>query len=211
MPDAIPPVGDPTPAQAPSNNVTPPATPPAVTPEATAEVERLRKELEQKDIRNRQLENEAAARKTTEEEAARKKLEEDQQFKTLADQEKVRADAAEAKLAQADKQAEVKTEADKLLADYSPEVRKLATEVGVSLTDTDDTSVAAFKARLDALNAPFGGKKVTPNNPNTPDPGKPGFGNADGIVEQPLDRDPNKFDELAKSMPGIASMMRPQQ
>lgn len=205
------PTGDPVTPEAPSPTATPPATPPAVTPVDTAEVERLRKEVEQANLRARQLENEKAARDKADAEAKTKELEDNQQFKTLADQEKARADAAEAKLAEASKQAEVKTEADKLLAEYSPEVRKLAEEVGVSLTDTSDTSVTAFKARLDALNAPFGGKKVASNNPSKPDPGKPSFANADGVVEQPLDKTPKKLDEMFASMPGISSMMRPQQ
>lgn len=195
--------------QAPSPDVTPPAAAPAANAVDQAEVERLRKELEQKDLRNRQLENEKAAAEKTEQERKAKELEDTQQFKTLYETEKAEKEKLAAEKAAADKKAEVNTEADKLLADYSPEVRKLAKEVGVELSDIDETSVNAFKARLDALNAPFGGKKVTSNNPPTQIPDKTTFGNADGIVEKPLEDDPDKFDEIARSMPGIASMMGP--
>lgn len=194
--------------KAPSNDVTP-TTPPAGNGVDQAEVERLRKEKEQADLRIRQLENEKAAAQKAEDERKAKELEETQQFKTLYETEKAEKERLAAEKEAAEKKAEVKAEADKLLGEYSPEVRKLATEVGLSLSDTDEASKKAFTDKLEALNAPFGGKKVQPNNPSTQTPDKPSFGNAEGVVEKPLEQDPAKFDELLKNMPGISSMLSP--
>lgn len=198
-----------TPPQAPSPDVTPPATPPTANPVDQAEVERLRRELEQKDLRNRQLENEKAEAVKAEEQRKAKELEDTQQFKTLYETEKAEKERLEREKTDADKKAEVKAEADKLLGEYSPEVRKLASEVGLNLTDTDDASKKVFTDKLEALNAPFGGKKVQPNNPPTQTPEAPSMGNADGIIEAPLSQTPDKFDKLIENMPGIASMMGP--
>lgn len=203
------PTGTPEP-KAPSNDVTPPATPPAANPVDQAEVERLRKENEQRDLRIRQLENEKAAADKAEQERKAKELEDTQQFKTLYETEKAEKERLESEKSAADKKAEVKAEADKLLADYSPEVQKLASDVGLELASDDETAVAAFKARLDALNAPFGGKRVSPNNPpdHKPEKSLP-FVNADGVVERPLEDQPEEFDEALRNMPGIAGMMGP--
>lgn len=208
MPDGTP-NGETDNGKAPSNNATTPAAPVANASDQ-AEVERLRKEKEQAEMRARQLENEADARKKADEEAEKKKLEENEQFKTLHEQDQAKIRELEADKAANEKKAEVKTKADEVMGEFSPEVRKLAEEVGVSLTDTDEASVNAFKERLDKLNAPFGGnKRVTPNNPNNSTPGKPTFENADGVIEKPLDKDPQKMDQMLRDMPGIASMMGP--
>jgi hypothetical protein len=199
--------------KAPSPDVTPPAAPAAPAAPANvvdqAEVERLRKEVEQTNFRNRQLENEKAAAEKAEAARKAKELEDNEQFKTLYETEKERGDRLEREKADADKKAEVRAEADKLLGEYAPEVRKLASDIGLNLADTDDASKKVFTDKLEALNAPFGGKKVQPNNPPERKPDAPSFGNAEGVIEAPLAETPDKFDELVKNMPGIASMMGP--
>jgi hypothetical protein len=204
-----PPTGDPVKPEALENNVTPPAAAPVANAVDTAEVERLRKEIEQANLRTRQLENEKAAREKAEAEAKAKELETQQQFKTLAEQEKARADAAEATIATNTKNAELKSETDKLFTDYSPEVRKLAETTGLTLTDTDESTVTAFKAKLDEIKGMVGGQKVTPNNPNQSTPQGPSLEDADGMIKTPLMNSPDKLDEYFKAMPGIRSMMGP--
>lgn len=208
------PTVDPVTPEAPSNEVTPPAAPaapaaPVANAADTAEVERLRKETVQKDLRISQLENEEAARKKAEDEAKAKELEANQQFKTLADQEKARADAAEATIEANKKAAELKTESEKVLADFSPEVKKLAETTGLTLTDTDPATVEAFKTKLTEVKDMVGGGRVAPNNPNQTVPQGPTVEDADGQIKTPLEDNPDKLDEIFRSMPGVSSMMGP--
>ena len=70
--------------EAPSNNATPTATP-QVNAVDTAEVERLRKEKEQADMRIRQLENEAKKRQEADEATRLTQLEEQNEWKTVAE------------------------------------------------------------------------------------------------------------------------------
>ena len=69
------------------NEVKPVATPVVNAPDP-AELERLQKEQDKKDLRIRQLENEAAARDKAEETRKAKELESKEEFKTLYEQEK---------------------------------------------------------------------------------------------------------------------------
>lgn len=202
--------------EAPSPNVTPPAAPPAQAPPAPApqanavdpaEVERLRKQTEQKDLRIRQLENQEAARAKAEEEAKAKELEATSQYKTLYETEKAEREKLEADQAAKEKATQLKAEADKVFSTYSPEVRKLAETTGLSLSDSDETTVTAFKAKLDEIKTMVGGAKVTPNNPGSPTPRGPSVEDDDGLIKQEISGE--KFDSLIAQMPGIASMMGP--
>lgn len=203
------PTGETAPAQAPSNNVAPPAAPPANAVDP-AEVERLRKDKEQQDLRIRQLENEKATALKAEEERKAKELESQNEFKTLYEQEKEAREKAEGEKAATERLVAVKAETDKLLTDYSPEVRKLVETTGLTLSDTDETTVNAFKAKLEEIKSTVGTPRVAPNNPGQQAPTPPSFANPEtGIVEHELKG--AKFDEIARSMPGIASMMEPPQ
>lgn len=207
------PAGDPVTPPAPSPDVTPPAAtpPPAPVANATdpAEVEALRKSLEQQQLRTRQLENEKAAADKAAEDAKAKELERQNEFKTLYETSEAKRKELENEKELKTKSDEVKTESDKVLADYSPEVRKLAETTGLSLTDTDAATVEAFKAKLEEVKGMVGPAKVNPNNPNTPTPPGPTVTDADGVIKTPLSRDSDKLDSIFASMPGIAGMMSP--
>jgi ABC-type proline/glycine betaine transport system ATPase subunit len=137
--------------QTPATPAVAPATP-QVNAGDPAEVERLRKENEQKDLRVRQLENERAAREKADEEAKAKALEEQNQFKDLYEQEKAKREAAEAEAEKTQRESELKKARADVLAEYNEDVRALAEEVGIDLTDTDDSAVASFKEKLDKIN-----------------------------------------------------------
>jgi len=207
MPDT--PAGDPAAPATPSNEPSAPATPPVVTSTDTGEVERFRKEAEQATLRANQLANELKAKNDADAALKAKELVEKEQFKTLYEEEKAKREASEQAAAAETKKAELKSEADKVLGDYSPEVRKLAETTGLALSDTDDASVAAFKAKLEEVKGLVGsGPRVDSNNPNTPTPEGPSIYNAEGIITRPLDKDPAKLDDIFSKMPGISSMMQ---
>lgn len=201
-----------TPSNEPSTSGTPAATPPATPPVKTedGEVEKLRKEMalqkEQAELREKQLANEIKA--IEEREAARKakELEEQNEFKTLYEQEKAKREEAEKERQAATEKEALKEAADKVYADYPDAVRNLAAEVGVNLTGTSDADIDSFKQKLDKIKASVGEQKVTPNNPQPPTkPQKATIENDEGIIDGELTG--SKFDELAKSMPGVASLM----
>lgn len=172
----------------------------------TGEVERLRREAEQERLRANQLANQLAAKEKAEAEAKAKELEEQNQYKTLYEQEKAAKEAIEAAQAEAERNAALKAESDKLFAQYPEQVRDLALEAGMALTDIDEQSVEAFKAKLDKVSSLVKQPKVTANNPGEMSAPKQ-------IEPQALHeimKDPAKLQEYwKKNNPGIASMMKP--
>src|SRR4051812_21998082 len=100
------PTGETVTPEALENKVTPVAAPVANAVDP-AEVERLRKEVEQTNLRNRQLQNEADARKKAEDERVAKELESQNEYKLLHEQEKAKREELEAEKAANEKQKEV--------------------------------------------------------------------------------------------------------
>lgn len=136
-----------------------------------AEAERLRKESEQKDIRIRQLENEAAARKKAEDEAAAKQLEEQEEFKKLYETEREKREQLERSQEASTRQAELSTATEEVLKDYPEAVVNLAKTAGLGLSDTTDEAKASLKEKLDAFKATVspGSQTATSTNPSTND------------------------------------------
>ena len=149
------------------NNAKPVATPPVNAPDP-AEVERLRKESEQKDLRIRQLENEKAAREKAEADAKAKELEENNQFKDLYEQERTKRVEIERKQ-EADEKAKAITDArTRALSTYSDQVKAIADDAGITLADDSDEAVTEFRARLDKIQTQLGGgPRVSANNPGS--------------------------------------------
>jgi len=188
----------------PKTNVTPTATPPSQTVDPA--IEELRKKAEQAEMRANQLANQLKAKDDAEAAAQAKQLEEQNQYKTLYEQEKAKRTQIEADGAAAEKAATLKTEADKLFAQYPEQVRSLAQEAGMTLSDTDEASIDLFKQRLDKVNGFIKSPKVGPNNPGQPNTGSPDMSPMDYHA---MLNDPKKFEEyLKKNTKGIASMMR---
>lgn len=187
----------------PKNNANPVVTPAVNTPDP--EVERLRKEAEQATMRANQLANQLKAKEDAEAAARAKDLEEQNKFKDLYEDEKAKRLKAESDKEAADRQTAIKAESDKLFNEFPKEVRELADDTGLTLTDTDDDTVAAFKDRLDRISKKVGVQKITPNNPGNPTPSS---------VVSPNDMhaimsDPVKFAEyVQKNLKTVAPMMR---
>jgi small-conductance mechanosensitive channel len=187
------------------NNANPVATP-AVNAPDNAEVERLKKEAEQATLRANQLANQLKAKEEAEAAAKAKELEEQNKFKDLYEQEKAKREQIETDQAQAERQASIRTESDKLFAEYPEQVKALAEEAGMNLSDTDEDSVAAFKAKLDKVSSLVKQPKVTPNNPGVQTPHEELSPND----MHAMLNDPVKFDAYArKNLKGTAAMMRP--
>lgn len=203
MPDTPTP-GETATQQEPKNDATPVSTPPEVKADDSA-AEKLKKELAQAQMRANQLENEKKAREEAEAKKQAEQLEQQNQFKELYEQEKAKREEFEQERESANKKAELDNAAKEVFADYPDEVRILAEEAGMSLQDTDEVSVTAFKEKLDKVRGMLGEKKVEPNNPapaaNTSTPSR----------EEMADilHDPNKFhDYVTTKFPGIAAMTR---
>lgn len=194
----------------PSNEPSTPGTPapaPAVPPVKTddGELEKARKEAEQATLRANQLANELKEKDAAEAARKAKELEEQSEYKTLYEQEKEKREAAEAASAAETKKSALKEASDKVFADYPAEVRELAEETGMQLSDSDEAAIDSFKQKLDKIKAKLPNASVGPNNPKPKEGAKPSMENSDGVIEAPVTG--NKFDELVSKMPGIASMM----
>lgn len=183
-----------------------PAATPVVNAVDPAELESLRREADKAKMRAAQLQNELDKKAKEDEAAKLKQLEEDNKYKDLYEQQTAKLAEREAADAKAQKDAELKTESDKLFADLPAEVKALADEAGLALADTDEDTVAAFKAKLEKISGLVAAPKVTPNNP----------GNSSPVVAElsPQElhetlNDPAKFQEyIQKNFKGIASMTR---
>jgi TolA-binding protein len=192
----------------PKNDATNQSTPPpAVKAEDNAAVEQLKKELAQAQMRANQLENERKKLDEAEQRKKEKELEEQNQFKTLYEQEAAKRKELEEAQEQEKRQKEVAEKKSEVFADYSDEVRVLAEEAGMSLTDTDEEAVQAFKEKLDKIKALVPGPKVSSNNPNP-------VANEKSYTQEEMQsalRDPKAFHEFVTSkFPGIAAMTRQQ-
>lgn len=184
-------------------NPTPVATP-AVD---TGEVEKLRKEKEQAEMQANMLRNQLKEKEDAEAAARTKQLEEQNKFKDLYEQTQAKLRETETAIETAQKAAEVKTATDKLFADYPEQVKVIAEETGLSLADTDEDTIAAFKTKLDKLTPMVSGGKVTPNNPGVATPVTEVTNNDIAAMMN----DPKKLEEyFRKNSKGIGQMVRPQ-
>lgn len=184
------------------------ATPAPVDNGNAAEVERLRKEVEQANLRARQLENEAAARKKADEEAEAKRLDDNQEYKTLAEQERAKREELERQIEDRERKEELTTARAAALGDFSDEVRQQAEELGITLNSTDEAEVAAYKDKLTKINTRLanGGTGTVHNQPlNSDNSALPS-----GEDLQKALADNNTFHDLVtKNFPGIAAMTTP--
>lgn len=193
---------------APKTDATPPVTPTVPKPEVKAEdnaaVEQLKKELEQQRMRANQLENEKKAREDAEAKRKADELAEQNQFKDLYEQEKAKREGLETEAEARERLASLEKAKQEVLKDYNDEVRALAEEVGLDLTDADENAVNAFKEKLDKINTRVSATgKVTGNNqPNaTPQPEL-----SVPELRKALSDEHSFHDLVVAKFPGIASM-----
>ena len=149
------------------NKTDAPVTPPVEekTTVDSSEVERLRKEKEQIEMERNQLRNKLQAEEEAKAQAEAKKLEEQNEYKTLFEQEKAKREAIETERQEEARRKELSEAQATLLTEYDDDVKGLAEDAGVTLTDTSDEAVAAYKERLDKFQTRLGKQKVQPNNP----------------------------------------------
>src|SRR3990167_11066171 len=170
-------------------------------------VEELRKQLAQQEMRANQLANQIKAKEDAEAAKLAKDLEEQNQFKSLYEQEKAKREAIESDVETKEKQAEIKKTKQEVLGEYSDEVKAIAEEAGMDLTDSDDVTVNAFKEKLEKINTRLGTSKISANNPANPS--KP-LELSGSDLREAL-RDNNAFhDIVTKRFPGIKAMTKPQ-
>lgn len=193
--------------------VQPEATP-TVTPEVKSdgqsEVDKLKaelKEAQQKAMRVNQVENELARLKDAEEKKTQAELEEQSKFKELFEQEKTKREALETEQEAKEQKAQLEKVRQEALADVSEEVRTLAEEVGLDLTEVDEAAVENFKSKLQKLEGKISSEtKITPNNPHKQSSGAELSTDDLRVALQ----DENSFHELVtKKFPGIAAMTQP--
>ena len=156
------------------NKTDAPVTPPVEekTTVDSSEVERLRKEKEQIEMERNQLRNKLQAEEEAKAEAEAKKLEEQNEYKTLFEQEKAKREAIESERQEEIRRKELSEAQATLLTEYDDDVKGLAEDAGVTLTDTSDEAVAAYKERLEKFQTRLGKQKVQPNNPGAVIPTK---------------------------------------
>lgn len=192
----------------PKNDATPTAPAPAPKTEDTA-VEDLKKQLQQQELRANQLANQLKAKEEAEAKAKEKELEEQNQYKDLFEQEKAKREALETQQETEKRQAELEEAKAETLAGFSDDVKKAAEKLGLTLLDTDESSVEAFKEKLAVLQGESSDQNpVTPNNPN-PSPQKVEL-TPDQIRESLAgDKNGQVFHDLVtKNYPGIAAMTK---
>lgn len=202
------PSGETSTPETPKNGTQPPAPTQgnAGTSVDVGELEKLRKERDQAQMRANQLQKEKEAKDKAAADAEAKKLEEQNQFKDLYEQEKAKREGLEGSL-EAEKAAKkLKDAKATVLADYPDELKSLAEDAGIEPASADEVDMNAFKAKLDKLHNAVGAKgKVGPNNP-----GNPGSTNQpSGDELKSALKDQNKFEEILSKRPGIAAMMTP--
>lgn len=199
------PTGDP--GVEPKNDATPsvPASAPVNTVD-TAEVERLKKEATQAQMRANQLENELKKREAAEEAARLKQLEENNEWKSIAEQNKAKLEALEAERESEQRSKELLTAKQEVFKEFPAEVIELAEETGLSLADSTDEAKEALKAKLEKISARVVTKApVTPNNPANPNP--PDADRAEKLKRMAYGDKQARADVIG-SLPGVEAMRK---
>lgn len=179
-----------------------------VTPQI--DVEEIRRQAQQAEMRANQLANQLAAKEKAEEEARQKQLEEQNQWKELYEQERAAKSALEQEREEAVKRATIETVKSGIFANYSQEVLDVANTAGLTLTDDSDAAKADFTKRLDAIAEKFAPapKKVVGNNipPSTPSVD----GDRSKLISQMRFNDNNLAEsarkQLISNLPGVNAM-----
>jgi hypothetical protein len=136
---------------------------------SAAEVERLRKAAEQAEMRANQLKNELDKKKAEDEAARLKQLEENEEWKQLAEQSKIKLEEFENAREAEQRQATLKTATTEIFSQFPDEVKEIAEETGLTITEDTDEARIALKAKLEKIATKVvKSRDVTPNNPANP-------------------------------------------
>lgn len=189
------------------NEAEPTAAPIVEKPVEDSEVERLRKQLQQEQMRANQLQNKLSSVDEEKAAAAQAELEAKEEYKTLYEQERAKREEVERER-QAAEQAKALTDAQSnVLADYSDEVKDTAKKLGLNLSDVSEEALNEFKGKLDTLQSQASNHRVTANNPSAIT-GKKEYSKEELSV---ILNDPTQRDAYFRDRGGLtASMMEPQ-
>jgi len=118
----------------------------------------------------KRLKEERKEKKAEEEEAAKlKQLEENNEWKSVAEQNRAKLEALEAEREAEQRSKELQAATSEVFSAFPTEVRELAEEMGVGLSEATDEAKEALKLKLEKVQAKVATeKKVTPNNPSNP-------------------------------------------
>lgn len=148
------------------NEVTPPSAPaPQVNTTDNSELDKLKKELEQTQMRANQLNNQLEAKAKAEEEAKAKKLEEQNEFKSLYEQEKAKREAVETERQEAETKQSLSIAEQAIFAEFDPSAIEVAKDAGLSLSEDSDEAKAALKTKLEKIQSKLVSTPVSSNNP----------------------------------------------
>lgn len=211
MADTVDPTETVTP-EAPKNNATTVATP-VVNATDSAEVERLRKEAEQARMEANMLRNRLKAEEDAKAAAEAERLKKNEEYQTLYEQERAKREDIERAQAAEERKKELVEAKQRTLNDYPDEVKAIAEDTGLELSDATDEAVTEFRAKLDKLQTRLGVQKVTANNPGVPSGKKDYAGIQSGSTElYEILNDPVKRDAYERAKGGsTAMMMSPEQ
>lgn len=190
--------------EAPKNDTSTQGTPPEpqTVKAADNELETLRKEKEQADMRANQLANEKKALEEKEAKRQAEELKENNKFKELFEQEEAKRIALE-KEAEDRAKEDARSQAEsEVLAEFPESVQELAKDTELSLTEVSDEARTAFKEKLEKLQNKLSGE-VTPNNPSPP--GTPQRPTGQQLREK-IATNEGFAEEIAK-LPGVAKVM----
>lgn len=150
------------------NEVTPPSAPaPQVNTTDNSELDRVKKELEQTQMRANQLNNQLEAKAKAEEEAKAKQLEEQNEFKSLYEQEKAKREAQDNERQEAETKQNLTIAEQAIFAEFDPSAIEVAKDAGLTLTEDSDEAKAALKTKLEKIQSKVVTGNVTSNNPGS--------------------------------------------
>lgn len=129
------------------------------------DAEMAKKEAEKARMEANMLRNKLAEIEKAEADRRAKELEEQNEFKTLYEQEKAERERLIYEKEQSERKALLQGEQAQVLAAYPAEVREIAEEAGISLTDATEEAKAILKTKLDKIAEKIGTvNRITPNN-----------------------------------------------
>jgi multidrug efflux pump subunit AcrA (membrane-fusion protein) len=132
---------------------------------STTDAELAKKEAEKARMEANMLRNKLAEIEKAEASRRAKELEEQNEYKTLYEQEKAERERLIFEREESERNAQLHTEQSNVLSAFPEEVREIAIDAGITLTDTSEEAVSALKAKLTKIAEKIGTTaKVTPNN-----------------------------------------------
>lgn len=131
----------------------------------TVDAEMAKKEAEKARMEANMLRNKLAEIEKAQADQRAKELAEQNEYKTLYEQERAERERLIFEREDADRKAKLQSEQTTVLSAYPEEVREIALDAGLVLSEDSDEARTQLKAKLDKIAEKIGNAvKVTPNN-----------------------------------------------